>query len=69
MKQSDEGKWRYLARGLSLAQLREPLLLPVELGRTLVRLHHSLYVKCREKAEQEANPAACIIDSGTREER
>jgi putative transposase len=36
---------------------------------TLVRLYHSLYVKCREKAEQEANPTACIIDSGTREER
>src|SRR5208283_3272651 len=30
---------------------------------TLDRIHHALYVKCREKAEREGSPTACIIDS------
>jgi len=31
--------------------------------RTLERIHHALYVKCREKAERDASPTAAIIDS------
>ena len=27
------------------------------------RIHHALYLKCREKAAREASPTACIIDS------
>jgi transposase len=30
---------------------------------TLDRLHHALYVKCRELAERETSPTAAIIDS------
>jgi transposase len=30
---------------------------------TLGRIHHALYVKCREQAEREASPTAAIIDS------
>jgi transposase len=30
---------------------------------TLDRLHHALYVRCREQAEREASPTAAIIDS------
>ena len=30
---------------------------------TLERIHHSLYVKCRERASREASPTAAIIDS------
>ena len=30
---------------------------------TLDRLHHSLYVMCRERADREASPTAAIIDS------
>ena len=30
---------------------------------TLRRLHHALYVQCREKAGREASPTAAIIDS------
>jgi len=30
---------------------------------TLDRIHHELYVKCREMVEREASPTACIIDS------
>ena len=31
--------------------------------RTLDRIHHALYVQCREKAGREASPTAAIIDS------
>jgi transposase len=31
--------------------------------RTLDRVHHELYVRCREKAGREASPTAAIIDS------
>ena len=30
---------------------------------TLDRIHHALYVQCREKAGREASPTAAIIDS------
>ncbi len=30
---------------------------------TLDRIHHALYVKCRELAQREASPSAAIIDS------
>jgi transposase len=30
---------------------------------TLQRIHHELYVKCREREEREASPTAAIIDS------
>ena len=30
---------------------------------TLDRIHHALYVKCRERLEREASPTAAIIDS------
>ena len=30
---------------------------------TLTRIHHALYVACRELAEREASPTAAIIDS------
>ena len=30
---------------------------------TLKRIHHELYVKCREKAGREASPTAAIVDS------
>ena len=31
--------------------------------RTIDRIHHALYVKCRELAEREASPTVAIIDS------
>ena len=30
---------------------------------TLQRIHHALYVQCREREEREASPSAAIIDS------
>ena len=29
---------------------------------TLEKMHHALYVKCREQADREASPTACIVD-------
>ncbi len=29
----------------------------------LERMHHALYVQCREKIGREANPTSCVIDS------
>lgn len=31
--------------------------------RTLERIHHALYVKCREQMDREASPTAAVIDS------
>ena len=36
---------------------------PLGYDGTLENIHHALYVKCREQAEREASPTACIIDS------
>ena len=30
---------------------------------TLEKIHHALYVKCRDQAGREASPSACIVDS------
>ena len=30
---------------------------------TLENIHHAFYVKCREQAQRETSPTACIIDS------
>ncbi len=30
---------------------------------TLVRIHHALYLRCREQEQREASPTAAIIDS------
>ena len=30
---------------------------------TIERMHHALYVQCREAAERPASPTACVIDS------
>ena len=34
-----------------------------EYDRTLERLHYALYQECREQADREASPTACVIDS------
>ena len=30
---------------------------------TVQKMHHALYLKCRDLAEREASPTACIVDS------
>jgi transposase len=56
-------QWRYVPRDLPP---RSTLFHYFDLWNhdgTLGRIHYALYVKCREKAEREASPTACIIDS------
>ncbi len=55
-------QWRASRR---LAAAIDPLRLlrSVEWDGTLDRIHHSLYVRCRETAAREASPTAAIIDS------
>jgi transposase len=56
-------QWRYLPKDLPpRSTVHDYLSLWIWDG-TLDRIHHVLYVKCREKAEREASPTACIIDS------
>src|SRR5229473_6027914 len=41
----------------------EPLIPPAKRGGNLDRIHHALYVACREQGEREASPTAAIVDS------
>ena len=49
--------------GPAAAQHRQLLLLRWEHDGTLDRLHHALYVRCREQTDREASPTVAIIDS------
>ena len=51
------------SKGLSAAQPLHDYFTWWNCDATLGRIHHALYVECREKAEREASPTACIIDS------
>ncbi len=56
-------QWRYLPKDLPPKSTVHDYLSLWNWDGTLDRIHHELYVKCREKAEREASPTACIIDS------
>jgi transposase len=56
-------QWRYLPKDLPPRSTVHDYLRLWNWDGTLDRIHHELYVKCREKAEREASPTACIIDS------
>ena len=56
-------QWRYVPKDLPL---RSTLFDYFDLWNwdgTLERIHHALYVKCREAMGREASPTACVIDS------
>jgi transposase len=56
-------QWRYLPGDLPPKSTVHGYLTLWNWDGTLDRIHHALYVKCREQAEREASPTACIIDS------
>ena len=56
-------QWRYLPKDLPPKSTVHDYLSLWTWDGTLDRIHHALYVKCREKAGREASPTACIIDS------
>jgi transposase len=56
-------QWRYIPKDLPPRSTVHDYLSLWEWEGTLDRIHHVLYVQCREQAEREASPTACVIDS------
>ena len=56
-------QWRALPKDLPPKSTVHDYLMRWYWDGTLDRIHHALYVQCREEAEREASPTACIIDS------
>src|SRR4029453_7191880 len=56
-------QWRALPKGLPRKSTVHAYLILWSCDGTLDRIHHALYVACREHAEREASPTAAIIDS------
>ena len=56
-------QWRYLPKDLPPKSTVNGYFILWDWDGTLDRIHDALYVKCREIAECEASPTACIVDS------
>ena len=56
-------QWRYLPKDFPPYSTVHHYFIWWQCDGVLDRIHHALYVACREKAEREASPTAAIIDS------
>lgn len=56
-------QWRYLPKDLPPKSTVYRYFRDWGYGGTLDRIHHALYVECRDKLGREASPTACILDS------
>jgi transposase len=56
-------QWRYIPKDLPPRSTLHDYFSLWNWDGTLDRIHHALYLQCREKLEREASPAACIVDS------
>ena len=56
-------QWRYIPKDLPPKSTVYRYFCDWSRDRTLDRIHHALYVKCREKLDLEPSPTACIVDS------
>jgi len=56
-------QWRYIPKDLPPKSTIHRYFDLWNYDGTLERIHHTLYVKCREKMGREASPTACVIDS------
>ena len=56
-------QWRALPKDLPPKSTVHDYLILWSCDSTLDRIHHALYIACREQAEREASPTAAIIDS------
>src|SRR5215475_4246991 len=56
-------QWRALPKDLPPKSTVHDYFILWSCDGTLDRIHHALYVACREQAEREASPSAAIIDS------
>ena len=56
-------QWRYVPKDLPPKSTLHDYLARWSDDGTLDKIHHTLYVKCREMMDREASPTACVIDS------
>jgi transposase len=56
-------QWRSIPKDLPAKSTLHDYLQRWQHDGTLTKLHHALYVECREQADREASPTACVIDS------
>jgi transposase len=56
-------QWRYALKDLPPRSTLHGYLDRWSWDGTLARIHHALYVQCREQAAREASPTAAVIDS------
>jgi len=56
-------QWRYVPKDLPPKSTLHDYLGLWNWDGTLEKMHHALYVKCREQMGREASPTACVIDS------
>src|SRR6266852_1740772 len=60
-------QWRYLPKDFPPRSTVHNYFIWWQCDGVLDRINHALYVKCREKAERDASPTACIIDADSDE--
>ena len=56
-------QWRYLPKDFPPKSTVHGYFVCWHCDGVLDRIHHALYVECREQAQREASPTAAIIDS------
>src|SRR5512134_1326375 len=56
-------QWRALPRDLPPRSTVHDYFIRSQCDRTLVKLHHELYVQAREQAGKEASPTTAVVDS------
>jgi transposase len=56
-------QWRYLPKDLPPKSTVHDYLTRWNYDGTIKRIHHALYVQCREAAGRSTSPTACVIDS------
>ena len=56
-------QWRYMPKDLPPKSTVHDYLTRWNYDGTIGRIHHALYVLCREAAGRQASPTACVIDS------
>ena len=56
-------QWRYIPKDLPARSTVNGYFCQWSWDGTLEKIHHALYVKCRDQAGREASPSACIVDS------
>jgi transposase len=56
-------QWRYIPKDLPPRSTVNEYFILFQYEGIIDRIHHTLYVQCREMLDREASPTACIVDS------